>query len=205
MTPPRPWPPITAAFDAPSRRVRAVFPGDAEVPDDHAGVLELNVFEVTSRRGRRPSRRAPGSSCCRFRRRRGHTEPACGSRPRWPATARQSIDTTQDGNPSGCARPGRAACLAHPRSDYQERVANRPPGAKPVIADVIPVRTAQNAGAICAHSISLSARQMAVPNRRYICLRAFRDRCRTRTAWQASTPLAVGFGHADQDSPEGEV
>jgi len=57
------WPDL---FDAPSRRVRAVFLGDAAVPDDHAGVLELNVFEVTSRRGRRPSRRAPGSSCCRF-------------------------------------------------------------------------------------------------------------------------------------------
>ena len=36
------WPDL---FDAPSRRVRAVFPGDAGVPDDHAGVLELNVFD----------------------------------------------------------------------------------------------------------------------------------------------------------------
>jgi hypothetical protein len=25
--------------------VRAVFPGDARAPDDHAGVLELNVFD----------------------------------------------------------------------------------------------------------------------------------------------------------------
>jgi catechol 2,3-dioxygenase-like lactoylglutathione lyase family enzyme len=36
------WP---ALFDAPSRRLRAVFLGDGSVPDDHAGVLELNVFE----------------------------------------------------------------------------------------------------------------------------------------------------------------
>ena len=36
------WPDL---FDAPSRRVRAVFRGEAGVPDDHAGVLELNVFD----------------------------------------------------------------------------------------------------------------------------------------------------------------
>jgi hypothetical protein len=36
------WPDL---FDAPSRRVRAVFLGDAGVSDDHAGVLELNVFD----------------------------------------------------------------------------------------------------------------------------------------------------------------
>jgi catechol 2,3-dioxygenase-like lactoylglutathione lyase family enzyme len=36
------WPDL---FGAPSRRVRAVFLGDAQVPDDHAGVLELNVFD----------------------------------------------------------------------------------------------------------------------------------------------------------------
>jgi len=36
------WPDL---FGAPSRRVRAVFLGDAAVPDDHAGVLELNVFD----------------------------------------------------------------------------------------------------------------------------------------------------------------
>jgi len=36
------WPDL---FDAPSRRVRAVFLGDTGVPDDHAGVLELNVFD----------------------------------------------------------------------------------------------------------------------------------------------------------------
>ena len=36
------WPDL---FDAPSRRVRAVFLGEAGVPDDHAGVLELNVFD----------------------------------------------------------------------------------------------------------------------------------------------------------------
>ena len=36
------WPDLLAA---PSRRVRAVFLGEAGVPDDHAGVLELNVFD----------------------------------------------------------------------------------------------------------------------------------------------------------------
>ena len=36
------WP---ALFGAPGRRVRAVFLGDAGVPDDHDGVLELNVFD----------------------------------------------------------------------------------------------------------------------------------------------------------------
>ena len=36
------WPEL---FDAPSRHVRAVFLGDSGVPDDHAGVLELNVFD----------------------------------------------------------------------------------------------------------------------------------------------------------------
>jgi len=36
------WPNL---FDAPSRSVRAVFLGNTGVPDDHAGVLELNVFD----------------------------------------------------------------------------------------------------------------------------------------------------------------
>jgi catechol 2,3-dioxygenase-like lactoylglutathione lyase family enzyme len=36
------WPGL---FDAPSRGLRAVFLGDARVPDDHAGVLELNLFD----------------------------------------------------------------------------------------------------------------------------------------------------------------
>jgi glyoxylase I family protein len=36
------WPGL---FDTPSRSLRAVFLGDARVPDDHAGVLELNVFD----------------------------------------------------------------------------------------------------------------------------------------------------------------
>jgi glyoxylase I family protein len=46
------WP---ALFDAPSRRVRAVYPGDAGVPDDHAGVLELNVFDGDAPAGPPPS------------------------------------------------------------------------------------------------------------------------------------------------------
>jgi catechol 2,3-dioxygenase-like lactoylglutathione lyase family enzyme len=36
------WPQL---LGAPSRALRAVFLGDPEVPDDHAGVLELNAFE----------------------------------------------------------------------------------------------------------------------------------------------------------------
>src|SRR5258708_15948887 len=46
------WPDL---FDAPSRRVRAVFLGDAGVPDDHAGVLELNVFDGDIPTGPPPS------------------------------------------------------------------------------------------------------------------------------------------------------
>jgi catechol 2,3-dioxygenase-like lactoylglutathione lyase family enzyme len=41
------WPDL---FDAPSRRVRAVFLGDAAVPDDHAGVLELKTRRLGTRR-----------------------------------------------------------------------------------------------------------------------------------------------------------
>jgi catechol 2,3-dioxygenase-like lactoylglutathione lyase family enzyme len=36
------WPGL---LEAPSRGLRAVFLGDARVPDDHAGVLELNAFD----------------------------------------------------------------------------------------------------------------------------------------------------------------
>jgi catechol 2,3-dioxygenase-like lactoylglutathione lyase family enzyme len=46
------WPDL---FDAPSRRVRAVFLGDAAVPDDQAGVLELNVFDGDLPEGPPPS------------------------------------------------------------------------------------------------------------------------------------------------------
>jgi catechol 2,3-dioxygenase-like lactoylglutathione lyase family enzyme len=46
------WPTL---FDAPSRRVRAVFLGDARVTDDQAGVLELNVFEGDVGEGPQPS------------------------------------------------------------------------------------------------------------------------------------------------------
>jgi catechol 2,3-dioxygenase-like lactoylglutathione lyase family enzyme len=46
------WPGL---FDAPSRRLRAVFLGDAQVPDDHAGVLELNVFDGDVPTGPSPS------------------------------------------------------------------------------------------------------------------------------------------------------
>ncbi len=46
------WPGL---FDAPSRRLRAVFLGDARVPDDHAGVLELTVFDGDVPSGPPPS------------------------------------------------------------------------------------------------------------------------------------------------------
>ena len=46
------WPGL---FDAPSRGLRAVFLGDATVPDDHAGVLELNVFDGDVPAGPPPS------------------------------------------------------------------------------------------------------------------------------------------------------
>jgi glyoxylase I family protein len=37
------WPGL---LEAPSRGLRAVFLGDDRVPDDHAGVLELNTFDA---------------------------------------------------------------------------------------------------------------------------------------------------------------
>jgi catechol 2,3-dioxygenase-like lactoylglutathione lyase family enzyme len=46
------WPDL---FDAPGRGVHAVFLGDAGVPDDHAGVLELNVFDGNVPDGPPPS------------------------------------------------------------------------------------------------------------------------------------------------------
>ena len=46
------WPGL---FDAPSRSLRAIFLGDPEVPDDHAGVLELNVFDGDVPTGPLPS------------------------------------------------------------------------------------------------------------------------------------------------------
>jgi catechol 2,3-dioxygenase-like lactoylglutathione lyase family enzyme len=52
------WPEL---FGAPSRRLRAVFLGDAGSPDDHDGVLELNAFE-----GDIPAGPAPGSPATGF-------------------------------------------------------------------------------------------------------------------------------------------
>ena len=46
------WPGL---LDAPTRSLRAVFLGDARVPDDHAGVLELNVFDGVVPAGPPPS------------------------------------------------------------------------------------------------------------------------------------------------------
>ena len=46
------WPGL---LDAPTRSLRAVFLGDARVPDDHAGVLELNVFDGDVPAGPPPS------------------------------------------------------------------------------------------------------------------------------------------------------
>jgi catechol 2,3-dioxygenase-like lactoylglutathione lyase family enzyme len=46
------WPEL---FGAPGRRLRAVFLGDASAPDDHDGVLELNVFDGDVPAGPPPS------------------------------------------------------------------------------------------------------------------------------------------------------
>jgi catechol 2,3-dioxygenase-like lactoylglutathione lyase family enzyme len=46
------WPEL---LDAPARSLRAVFLGDPQVPDDHAGVLELNVFDGDVPAGPPPS------------------------------------------------------------------------------------------------------------------------------------------------------
>jgi len=46
------WPGL---LDAPTRSLRAVFLGDARVPDDHAGVLELNVLDGDVPAGPPPS------------------------------------------------------------------------------------------------------------------------------------------------------
>ena len=46
------WPGL---FDAPARSLRAVFLGDPGVPDDHAGVLELNVLDGDVPTGPSPS------------------------------------------------------------------------------------------------------------------------------------------------------
>jgi catechol 2,3-dioxygenase-like lactoylglutathione lyase family enzyme len=51
------WPDL---FDAPGRGLRAVFLGDPEVPDDHAGVLELNLFDEAPGDGPPPGPPAPG-------------------------------------------------------------------------------------------------------------------------------------------------
>jgi len=115
------WPDL---FGAPGRRVHAVFLGDAGVPDDHAGVLELNVFDGDVPEGPPPSPPRTGSSCCRFCRRRGHARQACRPRPRRSAAAHHSVDAARAGDPGDRARPRRAAYLAHPRFDYQERVTN---------------------------------------------------------------------------------
>jgi catechol 2,3-dioxygenase-like lactoylglutathione lyase family enzyme len=56
------WPGL---FGAPARSVHAVFLGDPGVPDDHAGVLELNVFDGDVPAGPPPSPPRTGSSCCR--------------------------------------------------------------------------------------------------------------------------------------------
>jgi catechol 2,3-dioxygenase-like lactoylglutathione lyase family enzyme len=96
------WPDL---FDAPSRRVRAVFLGDAGIPEDHAGVLELNVFDGEVPEGRRPRRQGPDSSCCRS---------SSTSTPRWagsPPSASGVRPAALSRDPRDRMRPGRAACL----------------------------------------------------------------------------------------------
>ena len=120
---------------------------------------------VTSRLGRRPRRRGPGSSCCRFRRRRGRTEPLAALGLGAPP-ARHSIDATRADNPGYRARPGRGCLSCSPpvrlpgacnELTARRRVRHR---------GCHPSPHGANNRAICLHSISLSARMMAVPNRR---------------------------------------
>jgi catechol 2,3-dioxygenase-like lactoylglutathione lyase family enzyme len=72
------WPDL---FGAPSRHVRAVFLGDAGRPDDHAGVLEFNVFDGDIPEGAPPSLPRTGSFCCRS---------SSTSRPRWVGLRRSA-------------------------------------------------------------------------------------------------------------------
>ena len=51
------WPGL---LDAPSRSLRAVFLGDPQVPDDHSGVLELNLFDGEVAEGAPASARRSG-------------------------------------------------------------------------------------------------------------------------------------------------
>ena len=114
------WPDL---FDAPSRRVRAVFLGDAGVPDDHAGVLELNVFDGDVPAGPPPSPPRTGFFQLSFF---VDVEATLGRLAALglggPAPARHSIDAARADYPGDRARSGRAAGLAHPRFDYPECV-----------------------------------------------------------------------------------
>jgi hypothetical protein len=85
---------------------------------------------------------SPGTRLQAGSRCRGHTEPACGSGPGWPAPACHPIDPSRHDNPRDGARPGLPACLAHPRLDYQERLTVWPRRARFVIEDAIPARMA---------------------------------------------------------------
>ena len=51
------WPGL---LDAPGRSLRAVFLGDPRVPDDHSGVLELNLFDGDVAEGPPASPRSSG-------------------------------------------------------------------------------------------------------------------------------------------------
>lgn len=51
------WPGL---IDAPGRNLRAVFLGDPAVPDDHSGVLELNLFDSDVAEGSPTSARRSG-------------------------------------------------------------------------------------------------------------------------------------------------
>jgi glyoxylase I family protein len=114
------WPDL---FGAPSRRVHAVFLGDAGVPDDHAGVLELNVFDGDVPEGPPPSPPRTGFFLLSFF---VDVEATLGKLAALglggpPRRITQSTPA-QAGDPGDRARPRRAAYLAHPRFDHQERV-----------------------------------------------------------------------------------
>lgn len=115
------WPDL---FGVPSRRVHAVFLGDAGVPDDHAGVLELNVFDGEVPEEPPPSPPRTGFLLLSFFVDVDATLGRLAALGLGGPPRRVTQSTPRSGEPSDRARPGWAACLADPWFDYQERVTN---------------------------------------------------------------------------------
>jgi hypothetical protein len=114
------WPGL---FSAPSRSLREVFLGDPRVPDDHAGVLELNVLDGEVPSGPPPSPPVTGFFLLSF----FVDVEATLSRlaalglggPPWRV---ESARARRAGHHSDRARPEWAARLAHPGFDHPQRM-----------------------------------------------------------------------------------